>query len=127
VAEVTARTLTAETPSYATIMELDKMVREFPIPEGYSHAVSDFGVQQCVLDHIRETSGFSAAVVLLVFMIVVSVLMYIHRSFFVQAIIEHPENPLKSQYAPSFLAVYRASSTILKTIMEHQRGRCRGR
>lgn len=33
VAEVAARTLTAEVPSYATIMELDRKVREFPIPE----------------------------------------------------------------------------------------------
>ena len=46
------------------------------------------------------------------------VLMYIHRSFFAQAIIEHPVNPLKSTYAPSFLAAYRASSTILKSIRE---------
>ncbi|GLB45254.1 putative fungal specific transcription factor [Lyophyllum shimeji] len=57
--------------------------------------------QRCVLDHIRET-----------------VLMYIHRSFFAQAIIEHPANPLKSAYAPSFLAAYRASSTILKSVRE---------
>lgn len=45
-------------------------------------------------------------------------LMYIHRSFFAQAIIEQPVNPLKSVYAPSFLAAYRASSTILKSVRE---------
>lgn len=44
--------------------------------------------------------------------------MYIHRSFFAQAIIEQPVNPLKSPYAPSFLAAYRASSTILKSVGE---------
>ncbi|KAF9474117.1 hypothetical protein BDN70DRAFT_885189 [Pholiota conissans] len=103
VADVTARTLTAEAPSYATIMELDRKVREFPLPEGISSSPDDLGAsfQRCVLDHIRET-----------------VLMYIHRSFFAQAIIEHPVNPLKSVYAPSFLAAYRASSTILKSIRE---------
>ena len=46
------------------------------------------------------------------------VLMTIHRSFFAQAIIEHPANPLKSVYAPSFLAAYRASSTVLKCVEE---------
>lgn len=46
------------------------------------------------------------------------VLMYVHRGFFAQAIIEHPVNPLKSTYAPSFLAAYRASSTILKSIRD---------
>ncbi|KAF9459093.1 fungal-specific transcription factor domain-containing protein [Collybia nuda] len=104
VADVTARTLTAEAPSYATIMELDRKVREFPLPEGSAGAASDdlaVSFQLCVLDHIRET-----------------VLMYIHRSFFAQAIIEYPVNPLKSPYAPSFLAAYRASSTILKSVRE---------
>ncbi|KAF8235392.1 hypothetical protein L208DRAFT_1433902 [Tricholoma matsutake] len=103
VAEVTAKILTAEAPSYATIMELDKKVREFPIPEGSPHSASDFGasLQHCTLEHVRET-----------------ILMYIHRGFFAQAIIEHPENPLKSQYAPSFLAAYRASATILKSISQ---------
>lgn len=50
--------------------------------------------------------------------ITIPVLMFIHRSFFAQAIIEHPENPLKSQFAPSFLAAYRASSTILKSVTQ---------
>jgi hypothetical protein len=44
--------------------------------------------------------------------------MYIHRSFFAQAIIEQPVNPLKSTYAPSFLAAYRSSATILKSVRE---------
>ncbi|KIK69750.1 hypothetical protein GYMLUDRAFT_521243 [Collybiopsis luxurians FD-317 M1] len=139
VAEVISRTLTAEAPTYATIMELDRKVREFPLPEGFSDrgagssakdaglggvpntfpAASNlvgssttelegkdssdmtFSFMKCVLDHIRET-----------------VLMYIHRSFFAQAIIEQPTNPLKSVYAPSFLAAYRASATILKSIRE---------
>ncbi|KAJ7779019.1 fungal-specific transcription factor domain-containing protein [Mycena metata] len=103
VAEVAARTLTAEVPSYATIMELDRKVREFSLPPLEDLAVEDVGasLQRCVLEHVRET-----------------VLMYIHRSFFAQAMIEQPLNPLKSTYAPSFLAVYRASATILKSVRE---------
>ncbi|KAJ6564638.1 fungal-specific transcription factor domain-containing protein [Mycena capillaripes] len=103
VADVTARTLTAEAPSYATIMELDRKVREFPLPLFDDAPPDDVGasLQRCVLEHIRET-----------------VLMYIHRSFFAQAIIEQPVNPLKSTYAPSFLAAYRASATILKSVRE---------
>ncbi|KAJ7848323.1 fungal-specific transcription factor domain-containing protein [Mycena leptocephala] len=103
VAEVTARTLTAEAPSYATIMELDRKVREFPPPPPPVPAPDDVGasLQDSVLGHTRET-----------------LLMYIHRSFFAQAIIEEPVNPLKSAYAPSFLAAYRASATILKSVRE---------
>ncbi|KAF5344686.1 hypothetical protein D9756_011476 [Leucocoprinus leucothites] len=104
VAEVTSRTLTAEAPSYSTIMELDRKIREFPLPEGLSNPPKNDMVatsMRCVLDHIRET-----------------VLMYMHRSFFAQAIIDQPLNPLKSAYAPSFTASYRAASTILKSINE---------
>ncbi|KAF8219091.1 hypothetical protein L208DRAFT_1418843 [Tricholoma matsutake] len=34
------------------------------------------------------------------------------------AIIEHPENPLKSQFAPSFLTAYRTASTILRSVSQ---------
>jgi hypothetical protein len=69
----------------------------------------------CLITFVKPV-GFLPPPPCLILMIAISVLMYIHRSFFAQAIIEHPENPLKSQYAPSFLAAYRASSTILKSI-----------
>lgn len=114
VAEVATRTLTAEAPSYAVIMEIDRKVREYPFPdvaalasrattppsaeEPPNHAKS---MGRLVLSHSRET-----------------LLLYIHRSFFAQAIIENPVNPLKSAYAPSFLAAYRASQTILRTIQQ---------
>lgn len=54
---MTARTLTAEAPSYATIMELDRKVREFPLPPLEDPSVEDVGasLQRCVLEHIRET------------------------------------------------------------------------
>jgi hypothetical protein len=60
VADVAARTLTAEAPTYATIMELDKKVREFPLPEGSLTSSTEFSsaFQRCILEHIRETSKF---------------------------------------------------------------------
>jgi len=58
VAEVTSRTLTAEAPSYATILELDRKVREFPLPDGISNS-DDFGASftRCVLEHVKETGS----------------------------------------------------------------------
>lgn len=68
VAEVAARTLTAEAPSYATIMELDRKVREFPIPEEASAMATStipvndaqlspsMAMTRCVLSHTREVS-----------------------------------------------------------------------
>ncbi len=70
VSEVAARTLTAETPSYATIMELDRKVREFPIPPEAVALLEDFrspqdgdeplplsvSMTRFVLSHSREVS-----------------------------------------------------------------------
>jgi hypothetical protein len=48
-------------------------------------------------------------------------MLYIHRSFFAQALLDFPTNPLRSPYAPSFLAAYRcASATIKTTILNFQ-------
>ncbi|KAF9266909.1 hypothetical protein L218DRAFT_956006 [Marasmius fiardii PR-910] len=110
VAEISARTLTAETPTYATIMDLDKKVREFPLPDvlvdrdpnrRFTEEDVILSFQKCYIEHVKE-----------------AMLIYIHRSFFAQAIIDQPINPLKSTYAPSFLAAYRASGTLLKSIRE---------
>ncbi|KAG1816513.1 uncharacterized protein BJ212DRAFT_1271447 [Suillus subaureus] len=114
VAEVATRTLTAEAPTYAVIMEIDRKVRDYPFPDVAALAsgtspppITEEPVSlaksmgRLVMSHSKET-----------------LLLYIHRSFFAQAIIENPVNPLKSAYAPSFLAAYRASQTILRTIQQ---------
>jgi hypothetical protein len=42
-------------------------------------------------------------------------MLYLHRSFFAQAMLDFPSNPLRSPFAPSFLAAYRCASAIIKT------------
>jgi len=46
-------------------------------------------------------------------------LLYIHRSFFAQAMLDHPANPLRSPFAPSFLAAYRCASGVIKSSLNH--------
>lgn len=46
-------------------------------------------------------------------------LLYIHRTFFAQAMLDHPANPLRSPYAPSFLAAYRCASGMIKANLNH--------
>ncbi len=46
------------------------------------------------------------------------VLMFLHQSFFAQTMIDDPVNPLRSAYGASFLAAYRCSTHLLKTIQE---------
>jgi hypothetical protein len=45
--------------------------------------------------------------------------MYIHRRFFARAILDHPENPMRSAFAPSFLAAYRSASSMIKYVLYH--------
>ncbi|KAF9224214.1 hypothetical protein BS17DRAFT_780653 [Gyrodon lividus] len=116
VADVAARTLTAEAPGYATIVELDRKVREFPIPEPAAQLVTSASgpMSSSIAEEDLSPSESMGRFVMAHGREVL--LLYIHRSFFAQAIIENPANPLKSQYALSFLSSYRASLTILRTI-----------
>jgi hypothetical protein len=130
VADVVSRTLTSEAPSYTTIMELDRKVREFPPIDSADSTTStndssDFALsmQRLSASHAREAGEFLPEyhhyhTLTTRARIPLSVLLHIHRNFFAQAIIEHPTNPLKSTYTPSFLATYRSSSSILKTVKE---------
>jgi len=46
-------------------------------------------------------------------------LMYIHRGYFAKALLDHPRDPLRSQYAHSYLSAYRAALSMLKVVREH--------
>lgn len=61
VAEVAAKTLTAQVPSYQTILELDRVVREFPLPElpsemPFNPEKPAMTMIRYVLSHSREVS-----------------------------------------------------------------------
>ncbi|KAK0230819.1 hypothetical protein IW262DRAFT_1261635 [Armillaria fumosa] len=103
-------TLTAEAPNYQTILELDRKVREkvlpphlnvFMNPEDENCSPSAF-MHGCLLGQYRTVT-----------------LLYIHRSFFAQAMLDHPINPLRSPYAPSFLAAYRCASGVIKSSLNY--------
>ncbi|KAG6813503.1 hypothetical protein H0H92_010528 [Tricholoma furcatifolium] len=95
---VTESTLTAEPPHYQTVLDLDRKVREKLLPPHLNvfmsaedeHCTPSVYMRGCLLAQYRTVA-----------------LLYIHRSFFAQAMLDHPANPLRSPYAPSFLAAYR--------------------
>ncbi|KAF8076284.1 fungal-specific transcription factor domain-containing protein [Lyophyllum atratum] len=103
---VTELTLTAEAPNYETVLELDRKVREKALPPHLNvfmnsedeHCTPSEYMRGCLLGQYRTV-----------------VLLYIHRSFFAQAMLDHPTNPLRSPYAPSFLAAYRCASGVIKS------------
>lgn len=50
-------------------------------------------------------------------------MIYLHRSFFAQAMLDFPANPLRSPFATSFLTAYRSASVIIKATA-YQFDRC---
>ncbi|KZV89928.1 hypothetical protein EXIGLDRAFT_649809 [Exidia glandulosa HHB12029] len=87
--------------TYATVLRLDRMVREHPMGESLrltnvGHV--DAGVATGLLMQRNVT-----------FSLVQKLLLYMHRSFFAHALMEHPEDPLKSKYAQSVLATFRCA------------------
>ncbi|KAH8825486.1 hypothetical protein DL96DRAFT_1608970 [Flagelloscypha sp. PMI_526] len=110
--------LAATPPKYETIIELDRKVREKEIPahlnrilieprHGSSHESNLTAPQfthTCMLGVVRS-----------------AVLLSIHRTHLTKALQDASGNPLKSRYAPSFLASYRAASWIIKSFHAAQK------
>ncbi|KAF7331836.1 Clathrin-coated vesicle protein [Mycena kentingensis (nom. inval.)] len=107
---ITERTLTAEAPSYETVLELDRLVRAKTLPPYLNvflarddqNCTPSTYLRGCLLGQFRSVA-----------------LLYIHRTFFAQAMLDHPANPLRSPYAPSFLAAYRCASGMIKANLNH--------
>ncbi|KZP26820.1 hypothetical protein FIBSPDRAFT_819101 [Athelia psychrophila] len=101
-------TLAANPPSYKTILELDRKVREMTLPPTLKAGTDGEGFR---------LSTYVQSSTLLLFR--TQTMLYLHKSFFAQALIDHPENPLLSRYAPSYLAVSACASTIIRTTVQH--------
>ncbi|KAI6165523.1 hypothetical protein EDD17DRAFT_1447257, partial [Pisolithus thermaeus] len=110
VADVAARVLASNSPSYSAILELHRKIRDFPVSETAKcfpaaasgafpakSADKDVGLMKSmsrfVMSNAREI-----------------------RDYFAHAIIDNPINPLSGPYSQSFLAAYRASLPILRTV-----------
>ncbi|KAH7922442.1 hypothetical protein BV22DRAFT_1037465 [Leucogyrophana mollusca] len=106
-ANVLETTLTAAPPSYETILELDRKLREKVLPLSLNLYRSSAN------DEFSTPSVYMRG--RLLFQFRTTTMLYIHRSFFAQAMLDFPTNPLRSPYAPSFLAAYRCASAIIKT------------
>lgn len=104
--------LAATPPSYKTVLELDRKVREMVLPSvlnvflqtdnSSTYISAGMHMKGSLLSQFRSFS-----------------MIFIHRSFFAQALLDHPENPLQSPYATSFLATYRAASVIIRATVKH--------
>ncbi|KAJ6458334.1 hypothetical protein C8R47DRAFT_1163375 [Mycena vitilis] len=100
----TAQTYTgAQTPTYAGVLELDRGLRQFiertRFPQ-YDDETNSFHAYA----HAHLVPRFAA-----------TMMVYIHRSAFVQALKDNPLNPLAGPCATSFPAAYRGASIIIRS------------
>ncbi|KAG9222051.1 hypothetical protein CCMSSC00406_0008036 [Pleurotus cornucopiae] len=95
-------------PPYATILELDRKIRDFPIPSHLRPACvtqdqivgTAYDVQRWFVLCAKET-----------------VLLNLHRGYFAQALQEQPLDYLKHRYGPSMLATYRSAWRLIETVI----------
>nr|GAT43300.1 predicted protein [Mycena chlorophos] len=106
VAAVVQGTLTSRAPRYSIILELDRKVRDLEFPKyATGPAPEGAGLSQ-TMSHFMPTNYRHLT------------LLYIHRCFFAHAIQNHPNDPIKSPYAPSFLAGYRSACDLLTSLRQ---------
>ncbi|KAG9057508.1 hypothetical protein FS842_006289 [Serendipita sp. 407] len=99
-------------PSYARTLKIDKDLRDWPLdsvptiddvvlnsPEDATRKFMFLLMRSFATTGLREIS-----------------LLYLHRRYFVEALTRHPEEPLRSKYAMSVLAVHRSSVLLLQGI-----------
>ncbi|TFK26171.1 hypothetical protein FA15DRAFT_637937 [Coprinopsis marcescibilis] len=102
----------AKTPTYATVLQLDRKMRAFPVPPVLQ--VAGFG--NCD-GNSRQLLSQDTVVLTLQRHIVLAIrelnLLYLHRSFFARAMSDHPKDPLGSPYGTSVIAAYRSAGTLV--------------
>ncbi|KIP07741.1 hypothetical protein PHLGIDRAFT_127425 [Phlebiopsis gigantea 11061_1 CR5-6] len=106
VSAVVEVTLLSRAPKYSLILELDRKIRDFPLP-AYTRGPAPKGASLAeIMSHFMPANYLYFT------------LLYVHRCFFAQALQDHPKDPLRSQYAPSFLAGFRSACSLIATIRE---------
>ncbi|EKM50097.1 uncharacterized protein PHACADRAFT_264633 [Phanerochaete carnosa HHB-10118-sp] len=104
----------AQAPTYETVLDLDRRIRQTTLPAVRLYLRPDeddynnpgLCMKGYLMSQYRSIS-----------------MIYIHRTFFAQALLDHPDNPLSSPFAPSFLAANRCASVLIKSFL-HYYERC---
>ncbi|KAJ7242063.1 hypothetical protein C8J57DRAFT_981855, partial [Mycena rebaudengoi] len=104
VSAVVQGTLTSRAPRYSIILELDRKVRDMEFPQYALGAPPEGKGMSQTMSHFMPINYRHLT------------LLYIHRCFFAHAISNHPHDPIKSPYAPSFLAGYRSACDLLASL-----------
>ncbi|KAI1783785.1 hypothetical protein LXA43DRAFT_866997, partial [Ganoderma leucocontextum] len=101
--------LSAKPPSYTKVLEYDRQIRQTTLPnvrlylrpDEANHSNPSVVLRSFSLSHFRSIT-----------------MIHTHRTFFAQALLDHPMNPLSSP-TPSFLAANRCASNLLRSFLHY--------
>ncbi|KAG2159403.1 uncharacterized protein EDB93DRAFT_1075422 [Suillus bovinus] len=91
-------------PSYQSILELDRKIREFSVPV-YPDSTHFDRVPAGMASYVQ--AGYKDLT-----------LMFLHRGFFAQAMAEFPSDPLRSPVGRSFMVAYQCASTLVTSTID---------
>lgn len=120
----------ARTPTYATILQLDRKLRAYQVPPalqiaGFGGTSSEPNVgsyqtesiplmlQRHIVLAIREMSLCPFPWYRCYLLTSLPDLLYMHRGFFARALNDHPKDPLGSPYGTSVIAAYRSAGSLI--------------
>ena len=119
----------AKTPTYATILQLDRKLRAYQVPPALQ--IAGFGgtssepnlssypesiplmLQRHIVLAIREMSLWLFHWYRCRLLTAFPDLLYMHRGFFARALNDHPKDPLGSPYGTSVIAAYRSAGSLI--------------
>ncbi|GJF00201.1 fungal-specific transcription factor domain-containing protein [Phanerochaete sordida] len=111
---VHATAFAAGIPQYTKILELDRKIRDYPVPYSMRGKCGQ-----------HEASEPSKALHMQRYMCMASkeiTLLNLHRPYFAQALNDSPGDLLKHRYAPSVLAIYRSAWRLIEALrFSHER------
>jgi len=100
----------AKTPPYSTIIEFDRKIRDFPIPDLFRAKCGHVGEPEPPLPLFMQR--------FLIMSCKEATLLSLHRAFFTQALREQPDDLLRHRYGPSVMAIYRSAWRIIEGAKE---------
>ncbi|KAG1799032.1 uncharacterized protein HD556DRAFT_1430789 [Suillus plorans] len=98
----------AKTPTYRTILELDRKIRDFPVPSHLQPrcATSETLTKAAILQQVQTSFLLTNKE---------ATLLNIHRRYFTQALEDQPDDLLKHKYGPSVMAMYRSAWRVIES------------
>ncbi|KAI0706170.1 hypothetical protein BC835DRAFT_1312763 [Cytidiella melzeri] len=100
-------------PQYSTVLELDKRIRDFPIPWRLRSQCDQLDINPEPAINMQKWMVLSSKEI---------TLLNLHRPYFAQVLSATPHDLLKHRYSPSVIAIYRAAWRLIEgLIYTHQR------